>query len=196
MAHAMHRIAIAIPGLLVLSACTANSVAYPSLSRRPAERISGTAQPAPAQTEPAPAMADAPATDRIDALVAQAQAADARFAAREGDARKAAALAGGTAPDSREWSNATVALASLASARNDTQAALADLDALYVDARLTGRNGGTIDAARSTVREIADRQDATLNALEDGLAAPASVVPASSQDVAQAQPPGGPAPAP
>lgn len=196
MAYAMHRFAIAIPGLLVLSACAANTVDYPSLSRRPAERVSGTAQPAPAQTVPAPEMPDAQATSRIGALVTRAQASDARFASLESDARRAVTLAGNAATDSREWSNATVALASLASARSDTVTALADLDALYVDARLAGRTGAEIDVARSTVRDIAARQDAVLNTLEESLAAPNSSASQSIDEVVRAQPPSGPAPAP
>jgi hypothetical protein len=121
----MHRLAIAIPGLLLLGACTANTSTYPSLARRPAERITGTAEPATAVTEPNPEPPGAETTDRIAALVAQAQTADAKFVTGQAEARRLVESASDAEVDSTAWSNATVALASLASARSDAEVALA-----------------------------------------------------------------------
>ena len=187
----MHRLAIAIPGLLLLGACTANTSTYPSLARRPAERITGTAEPATAVTEPNPELPSAETTDRIAALVAQAQAADAKFVTGQAEARRLVEAASDAEVDSTAWSNATVALASLASARSDAEVALADLDRLYAEARLAGKPGEAIAQAQASVQQLVTRQNTVIGELEDRMP-----MPASTSETAQTRPPAESAPAP
>jgi hypothetical protein len=135
--------------VLSLSACTTGGT-YPSLERRDAERITGTAQPVAPQTE-APAPLPAPSaelTTRLSQLVEQARAAHARFGRTRADASRLIA-AGGNAPVASEsWSVANVALADLETTRSQTMIALAELDSLYADESLKAAGtGGSGDAS-------------------------------------------------
>ena len=64
---------------LALGACSTNEGAYPSLTKRPAERITATWPPAPPPPPPAPPPLDAATVSRLDGLLAQVTAADSRF---------------------------------------------------------------------------------------------------------------------
>lgn len=168
---ARFRPAAAVPFALLAAACsTAGN--YPSLEQRPVERVSGTAQPvAPGQAAPAaaplpPASATLPA--RLDALLAAAQDADARFQAARPAAERAVASAGPVASGS--WSSASVALAGLETSRSHTMAALAELDGLYAEARSAApvaesADAGAIAAVRMKVESLIEAQDGVLDAL-------------------------------
>ena len=153
---------------MLLAACAVDKDAYPSLARRPIERLatdSPPPAPAPAFTPPSPET-----LARIEALAGQAHHADRRFRTTEGRTRELVAAAAGAAVASESWSVATVALAELESARSEAMIALADLDALYA-AGLTG--GAEISAARTARSEVialVDGQDRVLAELRGRLA--------------------------
>lgn len=167
MAEAMQRLTSRLSPVLIalmLSGCAADRNIYPSLARRDAERITGTAEVVPA--EPAPPTPPSPPspdlTSRLAALSAQANSAHQRFIARESDARRLSATAQGSAVASEPWSVAAVALADLESARSDAMIALADLDALYTAERITGGETGAIAAARDEVTALVGTEDRIL----------------------------------
>lgn len=154
--------------ILVLPACAADTANYPSLARRPAERAASntpTAAPAPVATAP-----DAELPARLAALIEQAREADTRFASRRAEAERAVAAGGGAAPGSEAWAVASVALASLESARSDAMIALADLDQLYAAARIASSGEwATIAAARDQVTAWIGEEDRILAALRGRL---------------------------
>lgn len=172
----MRRPVPAIPVLLILSACAGNTSTYPSLARRPAERVIGTALPAAPDPRPGPVATSPEIASRLDAIVARARAADAQFAAREGATRRLIGLASGAAVASDAWSNATVGMAMLDSARSQTMIALADLDGLYAAARVNGEDSAQIGQARATVEALVERENAVLAGLRE-LAAPTEPAP-------------------
>ena len=163
---------IAAPFALLLGGCGADSLNYPSLARRPAERISGTAPVVPA--DPAPVASPAPPSAALAARLAQlvdsARAADAQFGARETRARQLTNSASGAAVASESWSVATIALADLESARSNAMIALADLDALYAATRISGDDVSAIAEARDQVIGLVRTEDNTLIALRGRLA--------------------------
>ena len=143
---------------LVLAGCAASGD-YPSLARRPVERIAGTAEavtPAPRPVPPSPPPSTE-LTGRLAQLVAQARAAHQRFAERRGNAEKLVGAASGATAGSESWSVASVALGELESARSDTMLPLAELDELYaaeaVKASQTGSTGSA-EAARAAQQQI------------------------------------------
>lgn len=163
---AMRRsISVAMLGLL-LAACAADQDGYPSLARRPAERVSGTAEPAPTASEvPLPPSSPEQA-GRLGQLVAQAQAADAKFQARTDETRRRVGAAANAAMASENWSVATIALAGLESARSEAMVALADLDAMYVADGVAGKDVIAIAAARNQVTALVEQEDAVLAELK------------------------------
>ena len=154
--------------MLVLPGCAADTANYPSLARRPAERAGSNAvtqAPAPVATALDP---DLPA--RLAALVEQAREADARFATRRTQAEPVVAAGSGAAAGSEGWAIASIALASLESARSDAMIALADLDQLYATARTkSGSEWVTIAAARDQVTAWIGEEDRVLAALRGRL---------------------------
>jgi hypothetical protein len=126
-----------LPVLLpLLAAACSTAGTYPSLAQRDFERIGGSATPVAGEAEPPAPPLPPPSADlvtRLDGLVAVARDADGRFQANRPAAERAVAAAGNIASDS--WSTASVALARLESSRSSAMEALADLDALYIDAR-------------------------------------------------------------
>ena len=162
---------------LMLAGCGADTVNYPSLARRPAERVSGTspvvhADPAPiaSPAPPSPARPSAELSARLAGLLDSARSADALFRTREAKARLLANAAAGAAVASERWSVATVALADLESARSSAMIALADLDALYAATRISGGEAGAIGAVRDQVIEIIGAEDTVLAGLRNRLA--------------------------
>ena len=162
------RIAILF-SLGLMAACpTAQAHAYPSLAIRPGERVSGTAEPVPAS---APPPATAATGSRTAQLRAQARAAHARFGERRASAALLSAAARGASVGSEAWSVAQIALASLEVARSEAMIALADLDSLYVTAKINAAptdGSGDVDAvgaARADVMAMIGEEDATLAAL-------------------------------
>lgn len=164
---------IALP--LCLAGCAAGSSDYPSLAKRDAERVSGTADPvdaiAPETTEP-PGSPSAALEDRLAGLVARARRAHDDFLSRRGRAEQAINESRGSASTSDGWTNAQVVLSSLQAARSDAVIALADLDLLYAEERLAFPEPPSpaalaIADARKQVQDLVTEQDATLARLAD-----------------------------
>jgi hypothetical protein len=160
---------------LVLTATLGACVAakdYPSLDRRPVERLSGSAKPVTPETPPPPPAPASPVlTTRLAQLVEQARGAHQRFGSKRGNAERLVNSGGSGAPGSEGWSVATVALSDLESARSDAMLALAELDQLYtsksVAAAETG-NRASVDAivvARDQVTALVGEEDTVLAAL-------------------------------
>ncbi len=158
----MHRLASVLLLTLPLAACAAGNDGYPSLARRPAERVTGTAAPVAPVAELTPAPPSPELAGRLGQLIAQAQVADAKFTARAGETRRLVGAASGAAVASEPWSVATVALAALESARSDAMIALADLDALYAAERVAGGDGVATGEARDRVLTLVAGEDTVL----------------------------------
>ena len=154
-------------GALALSACAADTVNYPSLARRDAERISGTS--AVATPIPAAAAPSAEVKARLPQLVARAKEAHSRFAAHRARTVDLVSAATGAAVASESWSVATIALADLESARSDAMIALADLDQLYTEARIEGADSSAIADARNQVTAMVGEEDSVLASLHGRL---------------------------
>lgn len=165
----------ALPLLLMasipLSAC-ATKVDYPSLARRDAERITGTAQPAP-QTPvlpPAPPPPDAQLSARLSHLVEQARAANGRFNGQRGQTERLVAQGAKSAMSSESWAVASIALAELESSRSETMIAMTTIDEIHAADALAHYNtpsgdGPAIAAARAQVTGWIEEQDALLEVL-------------------------------
>jgi hypothetical protein len=154
-----------------LAACAAASD-YPSLERRPAERMTGSAQAVTPDTPPSPPPPLSPElTTRLTQLVERARAADQRFAGKRAGAERAVAAGGGGAPGSEGWSAATVALSDLESSRGDGMVALAELDQLYAAEAVAASQTGdetkvtAIAAARDQVSALIGAEDQVLAGL-------------------------------
>ncbi|MCT2398276.1 hypothetical protein [Novosphingobium mangrovi (ex Huang et al. 2023)] len=161
-----------LPALLpMMAAACSTAGSYPSLGLRDFERIDGSATPVAGVAElPAPPLppASADLVTRLDGLVAVARDADLQFQTNRPAAERAVAAAGGIASDS--WSSASVALARLESSRSSAMEALADLDALYVDARTAAPleetpSAKAIAAARDQVDGLVAAQDKVIEGL-------------------------------
>lgn len=145
---------------------------YPSLDRRAAERVTGSARPATPEPPPAPPPpASRELTTRLAQLVEQARAAHQRFADRRGTAERLVAAGGGAATGSEGWAVATAALSDLEATRSEAMIALAELDQLFaaesVAAAETGHRAGVeaIAAARDQVIALVGQEDTVLAAL-------------------------------
>jgi hypothetical protein len=152
--------------ILGLAGCGADTVNYPSLARRPAERA---AAPAPAPTAPAPASPDAQALARFAELEGQARAAHARFLAARETAERRIEAAAAAAPGSETWAVASVALAGLEAARSEAMVALAELDQTYAQTRIEGGDGTAVAAARDRVIALIAEEDRVLAGLRGRL---------------------------
>ncbi|MBC2670402.1 hypothetical protein H7F53_14715 [Novosphingobium piscinae] len=158
---------------LSLASCS-RPEGYPSLARRPQEveagRITGSL-PAPTITAPPgllpaePTVAAPTGAGLAEALAAlrdQAAAAHGRFADARGRAGHTIVAGRGAAPGSEAWALAAVAIADLTAAHDATATALAELDGLYVRARIDGGDGGAIAAVRDQVTAWVADEDAVL----------------------------------
>lgn len=162
-------LAISLALLPVLAGCTGGSAAYPSLARRPVERIAGTAPVVTPVAEPIRPIPDPATLSGIAVASARAAAADARFASRLARTRQLVANARGSAVASEPWAVATVALADLESSRSEAMIALADLDGLYAATQVAGADTAAIAAARAQVLGVVAGQDKVLAELSAGL---------------------------
>lgn len=155
---------------LLLGACAA-STDYPSLTRRPAERISGSAQAAAAQPAPAPAPPPSPEfTTRLTQLVEQARGAHRRFDGQRAQTERLVSVAAGAAVASESWAVASVALASLESARSDAMVALAELDQIHAaEAIAASTNRDAAANARDQVVALVGEEDDVLARLRGRL---------------------------
>ncbi len=157
-----------VPALL-LGACARDTGEYPSLARRPAERLTATFD---APTAPAAVVLPAPGPaviGQLGPLVSAAQRADAKFRQREPRARSLVRSSSGAKMGSESWAVATTAVSELVVARAEAMVALADLDTLYNDTRVHGEDPGAIGAARDTVTGLIGRQDQVLGELRSWL---------------------------
>lgn len=155
--------------VLVLGACTTSDGPYPSLAKRPGERITASWPPAPPSSGVPPPPLDPAIVGRLDLLVAQVRGSDARFHAKEGRTRALVAAAGRAPMGSEAWSVATVAVSELEAARAEAMVAMSELDSLYVDARTQGRDVAQIAAARDQALAIIGQQDRVLESLKGKL---------------------------
>jgi hypothetical protein len=158
----------AAAGMLALSACASDVTNYPSLARRDVERAPPAPVASPSQSpDPGP---DAELSAKLAGLVASARGAHQRFTAARDSAERTIAGGSGAKPGSETWAVASIALASLESARSDGMIALAELDALHVADSITHFDSASGDAqaiavARSRVIALISEQDRALAAL-------------------------------
>ncbi len=160
---------VLVPAALLLTGCATDKNQYPSLARRPAERLTASFDTPPAVVEivrPAPPTA---VTDKLGGLVNAAQAADAKFGTREARARSVVGSAAGAKIGSESWATATIAVAELEAARAEAMLALADLDMLFNEASVSGQEADSIGAARDKVIGLVARQDQVLAELRNRL---------------------------
>jgi hypothetical protein len=145
-----------IPALL-LAACSTTPAEYPSLAKRPIERVSGSFEPPPPPPPPAPV--DPAVVRSLDSLLEQVRATDTRFRAAEPGVRRQVLAASGAAMASEAWSVATVALSGLQTTRSEAMIALADIDAIYAASRITGEPASEAKATRDAAAAIVGEQD-------------------------------------
>ena len=175
---------IALAAIALLGGCATDNARFPSLARRPAEKLndapevvtSATASPdrvtggagVVAGTNLPDSALEVPSPDlsaRLDQLVRQARTAHARFAEHRAHTAQLVAAGAKAAVASESWSVATVALADLESARSSAMIALADLDALYAAQRIAGSDAVAIGAARDQVMGWIGEEDMVLASL-------------------------------
>lgn len=160
---------LAVASAFALTACANSQDNFPSLARRPAERLNTPApdaMPAPAPTQATP---DPAFLERIAGQMAKARSAHDRFVAHTGPARALVAAASGAPVASEAWSVATIALSELEAARSEAMIALAELDGLYARAEVDGTNSPALTRARTTVMAIVGEQDQVLADLQGRL---------------------------
>ncbi|WP_353229758.1 hypothetical protein [Novosphingobium sp.] len=148
---------------LALAGCNGGAATFPSLAERPAERAfaqSGMSPPPPLQS---PATPDAATIRQINALRSDATRAHEIFLQAVADATRLAAAAHGSEVGSEAWAVATVALATLDSARSQSALPLADLDALMVATAVTAAQAN--DAAGSATYGAVAEADHAVAAL-------------------------------
>jgi hypothetical protein len=157
---------------LLLSGCAADTTNYPSLARRDAERVTGSADVVPAQ-QAAPLPSPQPSADlsaRLAQLTTEAETAHRAFLASRGRTEQLVTAARGAAVASENWSVATVALADLEASRSRAMVALADLDSLYAAERVNGGTAEAVGAARDQVIALVGQEDTVLAELRGRIA--------------------------
>lgn len=164
----MNRLPASLIPVILLGACASTPGEYPSLARRPLERVSGNWAPPPAP--PPPAQLDPAVAHQIDSLLERVQAADVKFQTRESRVRKVISAAKGAAKASEAWSVAMVALADLDAARSEGMVALADIDAIYAASRIEGEPASKAKTARDAANELVAAQDKVIAELQGQLA--------------------------
>lgn len=151
-----------------LAGCATPDGAYPDLSIRATERVSGTMAAPPPPYEPPPVAAGT--MTRSSQLVASAAAAHREFLASAPATRDHVRAASGAARDSERWARAQVAIAGLEARRAAVMIALADLDRLTVDAAIEGQQFAALGEQRDEVAALADRQTRLLAEMLQSLA--------------------------
>ena len=149
-----------------LAACAQDVSQYPSLAKRPAERLNATYGAPQAQVQPAPLpLPGASILGQVDSLVAQARQGDARFHRGESTAQRLVGQSGRARIGTEPWSIATMAVSELEAARGQTMVPLAELDRLFAEAMTMGQDVTRIADARDQVIRIIGRQDDVLSGL-------------------------------
>lgn len=154
---------------LTLPACSTGPGEYPSLARRPAERLNAPAPDPGPMPPPVAAAPDPVLLGRIAALETQARTAHERFLARTGAARKLALAATGAPVASEAWSAATIALSELEAVRSEAMIALADVDGLHARAVVDGTDSRAIAEAREAILALIGEEDRVLGELQTRL---------------------------
>jgi len=152
--------------LLILSACAAPGGSYPSLQPHAAESIDPRVPVVrPMNNRPTSALL----TERLSALVAQAESGDAAFNGAASEAARLAAAAGTTQSDS--WIVAQEALTTAIAARKPITQALGDIDeiastALQTQKGIAPNDLAAIQGAAARVGAIDQRQADRLHAIQ------------------------------
>ena len=154
---------------LALSACATADAQYPSLAKRPAERIVATYDTPAVPVEIVREAPGAQVLGQLGGLVAAARAADRKFRGHEARARSLVGGAGAAKLGSESWGTATIAVSELESDRAQAMLALADLDVLFNDTAVAGLDLGEIGAARDTVTGLIAHHDRVLGELRGRL---------------------------
>ena len=155
-----------VAGASLLGGCAGGEGDYPSLLPRPIEQTAAV----PPIEEAAPAAAADPAIDaRVAALTADLDKGERAFAEAEGTARSAVSRSG--AVGSEGWLSAQQAISALESARNDVGSALAELDAMRLEASQRSALVDTtrLDAAWVRADALATKQRETISSLSAAL---------------------------
>lgn len=118
--------------LLILSACGAPDVRFPSLERRNYETDAPIAPPA--ESPAAPSVLSAELDTKAAALLARHRAAHGAYLRGLPAVQSTASRAAGTSPGSEAWVNAHVQLSRLDKLRSDSVGALRDFDGLISEA--------------------------------------------------------------
>lgn len=118
--------------LLILSACGAPDVRFPSLERRNYETDAPIAPPA--ESPAAPSVLSAELDTKAAALLARHRAAHGAYLRGLPAVQSTALRAAGTSPGSEAWVNAHVQLSRLDKLRSDSVGALRDFDGLISEA--------------------------------------------------------------
>jgi hypothetical protein len=172
-------VAVMAIALFGLAGCaSADRSRFPSLQRRPAERLYGTVLPVPAPDATAEPIAPPPSAGiaaRVEALRSQADEAHRAFSAQQAQAERLAAAARGAAPGSEAWSSAQVALAGLDSARSRGMIAMADLDRMLIAATEVAVNDRDADLmlikpAHAEVQSMLSEEDTAIAELRGRIA--------------------------
>jgi hypothetical protein len=184
----MNRIpALILLALPLLAAGCESPGSFPSLAKRPAERmagtgemvesgaqfcpagrISGTADPVEVvEAPPPPLPPSASLQASVDQLLGQAARAHSDFEASRAAAERAVSAARGAARASEGWVSGQVALAGLESRRSGAVTALTELDLLYAEERIANPEGVTPSAellgkAREQVMALVEAENAVL----------------------------------
>lgn len=149
---------------LLLAGCAGDRTRFPSLAKRPAERVFGTMTPV-AQAQDAGQAPAAPASATVVArtgeLTQRAAKAHQTFESQRVEAARLSASARGSAAGTESWSVAQIAMAKLDSARSEVMVAGSDLDRMLVDASVAGSDSdrAAIEAAQREVSGILADED-------------------------------------
>jgi hypothetical protein len=159
------RKAVSLP-LLILAACSAPGGPYPSLQPRAAEAVDPRIPVVrPINKRPA----SASITERLSALVGEAESGNASFDGAASEAERLADAAG--APQSESWIAAQEALTNAIAARSATATALGDVDAIAADALQTQRgiapnDIAAIKRAAAHIAQLDQQQAARIEAIQ------------------------------
>jgi hypothetical protein len=165
--------AIALSLGLAISGCASADGKYPSLALRDAERANGQFEPvAPVAGLDVPQVEldfDGTLEEYLSQLQSRARAANARFSSASTATRAQVRAARGASLESNAWGVAQIGLASLDTHRSETGIILADLDALFVAAKVQNEDTIAIATVREEILSLIERQDALLSTLRGQL---------------------------
>lgn len=161
---------------VLLTGCLQPMTDFPSLARRDVElrdrQAEAKAPPPPVETIADPALAR-----DLQAVLAQADAAQAAFAVARSAAQQAAGSAKNAPVGSEAWSVAQTRISALDAPRRELAGLLGDLEVIYIarlekeaDGSITPGGSAQIDQMRLNVLQIVEAQDKVINDLKGSLA--------------------------